>query len=410
VTDGSTIKTTEYLDDFQYENQLLQFFPHAEGYVRVTTNSINPTNPQYSYNYAYNYTDHLGDIRLTYAKDPQSGNLKVMEENHYYPFGLKHQNYTSAASLDFQEQLAAWGVILAPVSNNPFKYKYNGKELQDELGLGLYDYGARLYDPALGRWSVPDPLAEKFYPSSPYSYTVNNPVLLNDPDGRDWAITFQKDDNGKWNINITVNAAVVNNSDKKIDIKNYIKEQTAQFERIFSYNSDEFCISATMNLRAVDSEDDVKGSEHLIAIGNPSGFGENEAGNSDIGGLRVDMNSKYINEDGTTEANHALSHEVGHTGGLIHPFEDPKSVGFYDGYSPFTGYRTKEAPLYNQLLGVDVKTNFMSYPQKYYNINASTKAGMELKKVFANPGTATIGQLGAIFKYYNSGLLNKDNR
>jgi len=171
----------------------LQFFPHAEGYVRVTTVGINPTNPQYSYNYAYNYTDHLGNVRLTYAKDPQSGNLKVMEENHYYPFGLKHQNYTSAASLDFQEQLAAWGVILAPVSNNPFKYKYNGKELQDELGLGLYDYGARNYDPAVGRWNVIDPLAEKFYGASPYNYVGNDPIGEADMDGRDFRIDVIRD-------------------------------------------------------------------------------------------------------------------------------------------------------------------------------------------------------------------------
>jgi RHS repeat-associated protein len=64
-----------------------------------------------------------------------------------------------------------------------YQYKYNGKEYQDELGLNFYDYGARNYDPALGRWMNIDPLAEKYYKNSPYSYGLNSPVYFIDPDG-----------------------------------------------------------------------------------------------------------------------------------------------------------------------------------------------------------------------------------
>jgi RHS repeat-associated protein len=93
----------------------------------------------------------------------------VVEENSYYAFGLQHKGYGPAPT----------GLGNAHAE----KYKYNGKELQDELGLGWYDYGARNYDPAIGRWMNIDPLAEVSRRWSTYSYTLNNPVVWTDPDG-----------------------------------------------------------------------------------------------------------------------------------------------------------------------------------------------------------------------------------
>lgn len=66
------------------------------------------------------------------------------------------------------------------------KYRYNGKELQDDMGLDWFDYGARFYDPALGRWFSEDPLAEGYFSNSPYHFSGNNPVRFLDLNGMNY--------------------------------------------------------------------------------------------------------------------------------------------------------------------------------------------------------------------------------
>ena len=102
--------------------------------------------------------DHLGSVRAV-----TDGQGNVLERNDYYPFGARHLRSNQAQSVN--------------------RYKYNGKEEQRTGGLGYLDYGARMYDAALGRWFSIDPLAEQYAARSVYHFCGNNPLLLVDGNG-----------------------------------------------------------------------------------------------------------------------------------------------------------------------------------------------------------------------------------
>ena len=141
---GGTTTTTDYCGNVIYENGVQKLLLTEEGYVTLSDGK-----------YHYYLKDHQGNNRVVIN---QSGTVE--EANHYYPFG---------------------GVFAS--SGNVQPYKYNGKEYDGKKGLNWYDYGARHYDAALGRFTTNDRFSEKYHSLSPYQYGANNPVNTIDING-----------------------------------------------------------------------------------------------------------------------------------------------------------------------------------------------------------------------------------
>jgi RHS repeat-associated protein len=309
---------------------------------------------------------YFDDLLVTHVKSP------VIQAEDYYPFGLTFNNYQRENGLLNQ-------------------YQYNGKESQKALDLNWLDYGARMYMSEIGRWTVIDPMNEKFFPLSGYNYVANNPALLIDPNGEDWTITATEDETGRKQYYVNFTAAVLNSSsNKKIDMAAFAIAVMEQMESLFDQTTArkdgtlDFDVSFNSSIRVVNDKKDIAKDETTIEI-KDSNHKDFENKNPKVAtpavalnGKEISVNEAFVGDMINGKNSKTMPHEAGHTAGLRHPLMDINVSVF--------GLIKEKGVTYNS-----PKTNFM------YQGRVKTPTG------------PTREQMERMLRLYNSDALNKSD-
>ncbi|MEP3445852.1 MAG: RHS repeat-associated core domain-containing protein, partial [Flavobacteriaceae bacterium] len=170
-TQGGSTSTTDYAGNHIYENGTLVQFTHPEGHV-VPEGS--------GWRYVYDYTDHLGTVRLSYSDLDGNGTIdaasEILQERNTYPFGLVQKGYN--------------GNINGPENNYQ---TYLGQEINKELGLDWLSFRHRNYIPEIGRFFGVDPIAEEYPNQTPYQFASNNPIWKIELEGLEGFPTTEED-------------------------------------------------------------------------------------------------------------------------------------------------------------------------------------------------------------------------
>ncbi|MCI1720034.1 MAG: RHS repeat-associated core domain-containing protein [Bacteroidales bacterium] len=250
-----------------------------------------------------------------------SGN--VTERNDYYAFG---------------KRMTTGGTYPVMTSN---RWKYNGKEVQTTGNVNWLDYGAREYDEVTGRWTRPDPMSEKYYGTSGYTYCVDNPINKIDLDGLDWYETVdgtikwtklrsQKElDKNKIRGNYLGEAYLVFNGSRKEKLGSK-KEGDKGYDKKHSdgYIDGEGAITANVTLYGPNGEDDISTLTGYTMTSNAEKFIPIEEG-------LYDANYDEKGKSGTLKSHWVLNHR-----GVIPTMDGLPNTSPYAGENYGKGIKT----------------------------------------------------------------------
>jgi RHS repeat-associated protein len=324
-----------YLNYILFNKDMTSVISH--NFARITTNSreygqnaahdtlmlsIAIKEPGFLYTYISNESDapvevYFDDFTVTHTKSP------VIQAEDYYPFGLVASSYRRENSLEQN-------------------FLYNGKELQNDLDLNWYDYGARMYEPSIARWNGIDASSEKYVNQSPYHYAGNNPIIFVDYDGNDYGISVNHDSktitvharylansknisavnkgvnsfnkqNGKYVYIEGGKSAMRNGTSQKFDVSFDLTTDVAEGDVVITdtNSGDKFVAGSQGDKAASQDVSGILNSYNTVADGS---LGEKSNGKK-VNGV---AGNNIIHVEESEKNTNTTAHEIGHTLGLDH--------------------------------------------------------------------------------------------
>jgi RHS repeat-associated protein len=339
VTGGTTI-TTDYAGNYIYETDVqrgsrtplsqiykreqngnLQFFNTPEGYAEP----INVGNYTLGFRHTFQYKDHLNNIRLSYNDLNQNTgaiSLSIVEENNYYPFGLKQKGYNGT------------------VNGADYPYGFQDQEeTNDPFGFNMIEFKYRMHDPAIGRFIQVDPLAAEYVYNGTYNFSENRVIDGIELEGLEWE-SIKNEETGNTKLQLTIQLYNESSlSEEKLNER--MEEMKTQFSE--SYSGEGYTGELVVN-----SVTEAKGDFLVKVIDGVSTTSTKEDGTTvtskvngsapnSLDNLKTqaseDKSTVRINIAGTMDGStmpksgmaRTFSHEAGHTAGLRHTW-DPKNT------------------------------------------------------------------------------------
>jgi len=246
--------------------------------------------------------------------------------------------------------------ILFDIANNQL---YNGKELQADYNLHWYDYGARFYDPQLGRWHVPDPKGEKYFDYSPFTYALNNPINFIDPMGDTVKFAGANEEQAYGAYKSNVNSHVAAYDKRTQNLRDKGKSERAD-KRDANRSSNEY-VQIQGELSNLESSETVFRVRMGVNISNDAGGG-NLSFNS--GTSEIDVNLCITGEVSTTEnISHELLHAYQFLSGDLDLTVDRKGGMFYDQTDEIAAFKRQNLFVPPGKSGVDPYNTVYTRPE-----------------------------------------------
>lgn len=258
---------------------------------------------------SYVLTDHLGNVRATFADMKKlvgtSEQVLVQNATNYYPFGMEMPGRTAVNA------------------SRKYRFGFNGKEKENSVGQGGYDFGARLFNSQTGTWFTPDPHAINYPSWSPYNFCGSNPIMRVDKDGKDWDVVVNHETK---TITILANFTTYSGNlanetlQKSVD---YWNSQSGKFNYSIKDGDKTISYSINFNVSLNSSDQNLAGNDMSVVPDNSPIFRErieiDANGNEKITQPQGASDGKsFVVKKSQSSNDNVVSHEMGHNFGMNH--------------------------------------------------------------------------------------------